>query len=105
MSIRSRESNDLDCMRRLFREIASPQRVTALRDAQTALTGRGFVWRDVYISTAEPGEHYPDLDMSGRQGDHFMARAPNAIVIGLRADLPAPEPPNGARFAMTAREW
>ena len=101
VSIRSGDG-DLEAMRRLFREIATPERVEALRFAQQSLARNNFPWRDRYIATTEPGHRYEQVTLVGVAGNQFMARTDKQILVGWKADLPPTLPEKGETFSFTA---
>ena len=103
-SIAGHEKGEPDMMRRLFREISDPVRVSALNKAITALQQHGFAWNDRYIATAEPGIKI-DARLAGIAGDQFMAHTPTAIVIGKTSDLPKRRPTLGQDFNFEPTSW
>ena len=100
VSIRANDHDDPDPMRRLFREIATPGRIEALRIGLVHLSTSNVHLPDAYVSTTEPGHAYRDLQMLGTAGNNFIASTNTAFVVGWRNDLPAPEPAAGQQFAI-----
>lgn len=100
-SIAAHERGDAGGFQRMLREIADPQRVAALAEAQSFLDRhrQSIDWRNVYMATTEEGQTYT-LTMIGRAGPNFMARADGAILVGRTADLPDPPPANAERFTI-----
>jgi cell filamentation protein len=100
-SIASHEQRDYAPMQRLFREIADPERVQALREAQTFLSRNGFDWNNVYMATTEPQQAYNGL-LVGVNRENFMMRDDKNILIGWTRDLPRPVPDSGASIEFEA---
>ncbi len=103
-SIAGNEKSDPGMMRRLFREISDPLRVSALSRAIGSLEQHGFPWNDCYIATAEPG-HRLNVSLAGIAGDQFMARTKTAILIGKTSDLPEHRPDRGDEFTLEPTSW
>jgi cell filamentation protein len=102
-SIAAHEHDDLSMMRRVFREIGSPLRVGAPREAIEFLDHQKFGWNDHYIATTEPG-YQVELTMAGLQSGYFMAHTGSQVIIGRSSDLPGPRPERGQTFAFIASE-
>lgn len=98
-SIAAHEQGDRTVMHRLFRDALDPDRRNALRDAIEFLDKEGFAWNDRYIATAEPG-HRVEVFLVGINGEHFMARTTEQILIGDISDLPVPRPQSGQLFVL-----
>jgi cell filamentation protein len=85
-------------------EISNPNRIAALTPAIAFLNSAKYPWNDRYVATLEPG-HVEDLTIVGMNGAHFMARTESTILIGQRADLPAPDIASGARVKVFPSRW
>lgn len=112
VSVAAHERGDLEPMRRMFAEIADPERVHALEVAQQAierfstaeLSPGESAWDHFYMATTEPGETYSGR-FSGASGPNFMMqRRDGAIIIGNAIDLPEPRPQSGAEITFTASD-
>jgi cell filamentation protein len=112
VSVAAHERGDLEPMRRMFAEIADPERVQALALAQNAIQRfseiphqeHETVWSHIYMATTEPGETYSGR-FSGAAGQNFMMqRGDGSIIIGNVIDLPEPRPQSGAELTFTATD-
>ncbi|MBW4025511.1 MAG: hypothetical protein HIU92_20705 [Proteobacteria bacterium] len=103
-SIAAHESRDIGPMRRMLDEISNPNRIAALTPAIAFLNSAKYPWNDRYVATLEPG-HVEDLTIVGMNGAHFIARTESTILIGQRADLPAPDIASGARVKVFPSRW
>lgn len=112
VSVAAHERGDLEPMRRMFAEIADPERVHALEVAQQAierfstaeLSPGESAWDHLYMATTEPGETYSGR-FSGAAGPNFMMqRGDGSVIIGNVIDLPDPRPQSGAELTFTATD-
>ena len=78
-------------MRRLFRDIATPDRVAELKKAQRGLRKLGFSWEERYMAFVEPG-HRHVAKFAGAAGKQFMCIVDKDVLIGWRSDLPGSLP-------------
>ncbi|GGA64106.1 Fic/DOC family protein [Pelagibacterium lentulum] len=109
-SIAAHERGDLGPLRRMFIEIADPERVRALETAQDAIerfrpvqAPHVTAWDGIYMATTEPHQEYEGR-FAGAAGQHFMVQPDDgSIIIGRIVDLPDPPPNSGARIRFTAR--
>ncbi|WP_104825433.1 Fic family protein [Rhizobium sp. NXC24] len=101
-SVAAHEHGGVSGFQRMIRKITDPQRVSALREAQSFLDQhQGAVdWRDHYMATSE-GERTYTLTLVGRAGPNFMARTSTEILVGRSSDLPNPPPQNGETVTIT----
>lgn len=83
---------DLESAWRLFREIADPRRVGALRKVLTHLKrSQSVPWNDLYVATTTAGQTYAGV-LAGISGEDYMMRVSadqqGWIAIGDISDLP-----------------
>lgn len=109
VSIAAHEDGDLAPMRRMFAEIADPERVNALEVAQRAIekfrpaqAPHVTSWDGIYMATTEAGEGYHGR-FTGAAGPNFMMqRYDGSIIVGNVIDLPEPRPQSGDEITFIA---
>lgn len=109
VSIAAHEDGDLAPMRRMFAEIADPERVNALEVAQRAIekfrpaqAPHVTSWDGIYMATTEAGEGYHGR-FTGAAGSNFMMqRYDGSIIVGNVIDLPEPRPQSGDEITFIA---
>lgn len=107
-SIGAHEKGDTSMFRRMFVEIASPERAALLREGLEKLRGlyevngrSAGIANNQYLATFSPGETRP-VTFVGVAGAQFMARTSDQILFGNAADLPTPPPRTGEQFTFHA---
>ena len=98
------DSGNLQAMRRLIRDGATPERAFALNSARNQIEQAGFKdLNDRYIGFVEPGHrHHAKLVAISRQ--HFTCVVGNStILIGWRKDLPRPDIKPGEIFTFVGQ--
>jgi hypothetical protein len=73
-------------MTRLFEEIIDTERIQPLRRGIMFLNRESFNWNDTYTATTVAGETYSGR-LVGRDGESFMMRSDDRILIGRSADI------------------
>ncbi|MBX8802578.1 BID domain-containing protein [Ochrobactrum sp. MR28] len=109
VSIAAHEDGDLAPMRRMFAEIADPERVNALEVAQRAIekfrpaqAPHVTSWDGIYMATTEAGEGYHGR-FTGAAGPNFMMqRYDGSIIVGNVIDLPEHRPQSGDEITFIA---